>query len=34
MTMLKEKIWEKTKKLTEQTSIDIIAASDGMTVEI
>lgn len=34
MSMLKEKIWEKTRELSEKLSVDIIAASDGMTVEI
>lgn len=34
MTMLKERIWEKTDQLSEKLSIDIIAASDGMTFEL
>ena len=34
MTMLKEKIWEKTRSLSEKFSFDIITASDGMTVEL
>ncbi len=34
MSMLKEKIWEKTKQLSEKLSIDIISASDGMTYQI
>ena len=34
MTMLKERIWEKTEHLSKQTFIDIIAASDGMTFEL
>ncbi|MCX7705143.1 MAG: MBL fold metallo-hydrolase [bacterium] len=34
MTMLKERIWEKTKDLSEKLSVDIIAASDGLTFEI
>jgi len=34
MTMLKEKIWEKTRSLSEKLSLDIIAASDGMTLQI
>ncbi len=34
MTMLKERIWEKTGELSKRTSIEIIAASDGMTFEL
>jgi len=34
LTMLKERIWEKTQYLSEKLATDIIAASDGMTVEL
>ncbi|MCM8788219.1 MAG: MBL fold metallo-hydrolase [Candidatus Omnitrophica bacterium] len=34
MSMLKERIWEKTQNLSKKLSIDIIAASDGMTLNL
>lgn len=34
MSMLRERIWEKTENLSEKLSIDIMAASDGMTLEL
>lgn len=34
MSMLKERIWEKTRQLSDKMFIDIIAASDGMTVTL
>jgi ribonuclease BN (tRNA processing enzyme) len=34
MGMLKNRIWEKTEKLSENAGLEIIAAKDGMTVEI
>lgn len=34
MTMLKAKPWELSKKLKEELHLDVIAASDGMTIEL
>jgi hypothetical protein len=34
MTMLKARPWELAKKLTEELGLDVIMASDGMTVEL
>ncbi len=34
MTMLKERIWEQTELLSKKTSIDIIAASDGLMLSV
>ncbi len=34
MTMLRERIWEKTQQLSQNLSVDIIAASDGMTLQV
>ncbi|RKY01848.1 MAG: hypothetical protein DRP55_03705 [Spirochaetes bacterium] len=34
MTMLKAKPWELAKKLSIELGINIIAASDGMTIEL
>ncbi|MGB2815540.1 MAG: hypothetical protein WBC75_10730 [Dehalococcoidales bacterium] len=34
MTMLKAKPWVLASKLAEETGVDVIAASDGMTFEL
>jgi len=34
MTMLKANPWETARKLTEETGLEVIAATDGMTIEI
>lgn len=34
MTMLKAKPWELARRLTDELGIDVVAASDGMTVEL
>jgi len=34
MTMLKNKIWEKTEELSERTKVEVIAANDGMSIPL
>ncbi|MCL5674642.1 MAG: MBL fold metallo-hydrolase [Candidatus Omnitrophica bacterium] len=34
MSMLKNKIWEKEEEMKEKTGVDVIAAYDGMTVDV
>ena len=34
MTMLKNRIWEKTEEISKKTKVEVIAANDGMTIPL